>query len=83
MSYFEIAKEKFEAFGWNVQEIDGHDFSQILDAIDNTKKSQLPNIIIAKTIKGKGVSFMENNAGWHCKAPNDDEYKIAMQELSK
>ena len=76
-------KEKFEAFGWNVQEIDGHDFSQILDAIDNTKKSQQPNIIIAKTIKGKGVSFMENNAGWHGKAPNDDEYKIAMQELSK
>ena len=76
-------RQKFEAFGWNVQEIDGHDFNQILDAIDNTDKSLKPNMIIAKTIKGKGVSFMENNASWHGKAPNDEEYKIAMDELSK
>ena len=76
-------KEKFEAFGWYVQEIDGHDFKQILEAIDNTNSSNLPNMIIAKTIKGKGVSFMENNAGWHGKAPNDEEYKEAMEELSK
>lgn len=76
-------KEKFEAFGWYVQEIDGHDFKQILEAIDNTNSSNLPNMIIAKTIKGKGVSFMENNAGWHGKAPNDEEYKIAMEDLEK
>lgn len=76
-------KEKFEAFGWYVQEIDGHDFNQILSAIDNTERSKLPNMIIAKTIKGKGVSFMENEAAWHGKAPNEEEYKIAMEELSK
>ena len=76
-------KEKFEAFGWYVQEIDGHDFKQILEAIDNTNSSNLPNMIIAKTIKGKGVSFMENNAGWHGKAPNDEEYAIAMEDLEK
>lgn len=76
-------KEKFESFGWYVQEIDGHNFKQILNAVDNTNNSKKPNMIIAKTIKGKGVSFMENNAGWHGKAPNEEEYKIAMEELSK
>lgn len=76
-------KEKFASFGWNVQEIDGHDFKQILAAIDNTKTSEKPNMIIAKTIKGKGVSFMEDKAGWHGKAPNEEEYKLAIEELSK
>jgi transketolase len=76
-------KEKFESFGWYVQEIDGHNFEQILEALDNTENSEKPNIIIAKTIKGKGVSFMENNASWHGKAPNDEEYSIAISELSK
>lgn len=76
-------KGKFESFGWNVQEIDGHDFEQILTAIDNTENSSKPNMIIAKTIKGKGVSFMEDKAGWHGKAPNEEEYKIAIEELSK
>ena len=76
-------KEKFEAFGWNVQEINGHDMQAIIDAIDNTNTSDRPNIIIAKTIKGKGVSFMENQVGWHGKAPNEEEYKQAMEELSK
>lgn len=76
-------KEKFESFGWYVQEIDGHNFEQILCAIDNTNNSQKPNMIIAKTIKGKGVSFMENNAGWHGKAPSEEEYNLAMEELSK
>ncbi len=75
-------KEKFEAFGWYVQEINGHDFNQIIAAIDNTNNSNRPNVIIAKTIKGKGVSFMENNAGWHGKAPNEEEYNIAIKELS-
>lgn len=76
-------KEKFEAFGWNAQEIDGHDMQAIIDAIDNTDTSDRPNVIIAKTIKGKGVSFMENQVGWHGKAPNEEEYKQAMEELSK
>lgn len=76
-------KEKFEAFGWNVQEINGHDMQAIIDAIDNTNDSDKPNVIIAKTIKGKGVSFMENQVGWHGKAPNEEEYKQAMEELSK
>lgn len=76
-------KEKFESFGWYVQEIDGHNFEQILSAIDNTNNSQKPNMIIAKTIKGKGVSFMENNASWHGKAPSEEEYNLAIEELSK
>ena len=76
-------KDKFEAFGWSVQEIDGHDIQAIIDAIDNTNDSEKPNVIIAKTIKGKGVSFMENQVGWHGKAPNEEEYKQAMEELSK
>ena len=76
-------KEKFEAFGWNAQEINGHDMQEIIDAIDNTNNSDKPNVIIAKTIKGKGVSFMENQVGWHGKAPNEEEYKQAMEELSK
>ena len=76
-------KEKFEAFGWNAQEINGHDMQAIIDAIDNTNTSDRPNVIIAKTIKGKGVSFMENQVGWHGKAPNEEEYKQAMEELSK
>lgn len=75
--------EKFSAFGFNVQQIDGHDLDQIDEAINkaiNTKNGK-PNVIIAKTVKGKGVSFMENQCSWHGKAPNDEEYKIAMQEI--
>jgi len=75
-------KEKFDAFGWNTIEIDGHDFSEIENAIKKAKEStDKPTAIIAHTIKGKGVSFMENEAGWHGKAPNDDEYKMACSEL--
>jgi transketolase len=67
---------------WHVQTIDGHDFAQILAALDNAKVSHLPNLIIANTIKGKGVSFMENNVRWHHGAPNESEMAIALQELS-
>ena len=74
-------KEKFEAFGWNVQEINGHDIEEIEKAIDKTNDSDKPNIIIAHTIKGKGVSFMENMVGWHGKAPNDEDYEKAITEL--
>jgi transketolase len=74
--------EKFKAFGFNVINIDGHDFNQIIDAINKAKQSQdRPSVIIAKTIKGKGISFMENQAKWHGKAPNEEEYEIALKEL--
>lgn len=75
-------KEKFEAFGWNAIEIDGHNFDEIEDAISKAHESiDKPTVIIAHTVKGKGVSFMENQAGWHGKAPNDEEYNIAIEEL--
>lgn len=72
---------KIRAFNWNVIEIDGHDLVQIYDAIELSKKSNKPTAIIANTIKGKGVSFMENNAGWHGKAPKKEEFEKAMEEL--
>ena len=74
--------KKFKAFGWHVQEIDGHDFNQIIDAIENAKLSRKPSIIIANTTKGKGVSFMENQVSWHGKAPNEEQYNQAIDELS-
>ena len=76
--------KKFEAFNFHVINIDGNDFDQIDAAFKEAKtvKGQ-PTAIIAKTVKGKGVSFMENQAGWHGKAPNDEEYKIAMEDLEK
>ncbi len=74
--------KKFKAFNWNVQVIDGHDFNQIDEAIENAKKSKKPNMIIANTIKGKGVSFMENQVTGHGKAPNEEQYNTAMKELS-
>ena len=76
-------EEKFESFGFYAQNIDGHNISQIIESIQNAKKSNKPNIIIAKTIKGKGVSFMEDNVSWHGKAiKTKEEYDIAMKELS-
>ena len=76
--------KKFEAFNFHVINIDGNDFDQIDAAFKEAKtvKGQ-PTAIIAKTVKGKGVSFMENQVGWHGKAPNDEEYKITMEELEK
>lgn len=79
----EPLQDKFEAFGWNVIEIDGHDLEEIYDAVQSAKTMDRPTAIIANTTKGKGVSYMENNAGWHGKAPNDAEYETAMTELSK
>ena len=73
--------KKFRAFGWNVQVIDGHDFNQIINAIENAKQSKKPNMIIANTIKGKGVSFMEGQVSWHGKAPNEEQYNMAVKEL--
>ena len=73
--------EKFKAFNFNVINIDGHNFDEIEDAFNKAKASDKPTAIIAKTTKGKGVSFMENNCGWHGKAPNDDEYAQALEDL--
>lgn len=73
--------EKFAAFGWNTVEIDGHDFDQIEAALNEAKSCGKPTAIVMKTVKGKGVSFMEDVCDWHGKAPNADEYKIAVQEL--
>ncbi len=75
--------KKFEAFGWNVIEIDGNDFGAIEDALNkaNGLSNGKPTAIIATTVKGKGVSFMENAVGWHGSAPNDEQYEIAMAEL--
>lgn len=74
--------EKFLSFGFNVINIDGHNMDSIIDAFTTAKQTKgKPTVIIAKTIKGKGVSFMENKATWHGKAPSEEEYKIAMSEL--
>ncbi len=74
--------EKFRAFGWDVRVIDGHDMDAILDAVKAAKKVKgKPQMIVAETVKGKGVSFMENVVGWHGKAPNADQTKQALEEL--
>lgn len=73
---------KFKSFGFNTIVVDGHNIGQLLDSFQTAKITKgKPTIIIAKTIKGKGVSFMENNAAWHGKAPNDEEYELAIKEL--
>lgn len=75
--------EKFKSFGFQIIHIDGHDIEEINNAFEVAKNVKgKPTCIIAKTIKGKGVEFMENQAGWHGKAPNEEQYKIAMQNLS-
>ena len=76
--------EKFAAFGFHVIQVDGHDFDQLKAAFDEARgvKGQ-PAVIVMKTVKGKGVSFMENNASWHGTAPNDEQFATAMAELEK
>ncbi|MFR5968409.1 MAG: transketolase [Oscillospiraceae bacterium] len=74
---------KFAAFGWNVIKADGHDFGSLRAALAAAKAEKgRPSVILAKTVKGKGVSFMENDAGWHGKAPNAEQYEQAMAELN-
>jgi len=76
--------KKFEAFHFHVINIDGNDFNQIEAALKEAKETKgMPTAIIAKTVKGKGVSFMENQVGWHGVAPNDEQYAAAMEELEK
>ena len=74
--------KKFEAFNWNVIHVDGHDYDALLQAFaDAAACKDKPTVLLLKTTKGKGVSFMENNAGWHGKAPNDEQYAQAKAEL--
>jgi len=74
--------EKFKSFGFEVIEVDGHNIQDLIEAFGRAKKiKEKPTAIIAKTIKGKGVSFMENQVGWHGKAPNEEQYNIAKEEL--
>lgn len=75
-------QSKFESFNWNVLECDGHDFDDLRNAFEKAKNTKgKPSVIICHTIKGKGVSFMENNYAWHGSAPNDDQFEQAMEEL--
>lgn len=76
--------KKFEAFNFHVINVDGHDFDQLAAAFKEARETKgQPTAIIAKTVKGKGVSFMENQAKWHGSAPNDEQYAIAMEDLKK
>ncbi|MBE6689025.1 MAG: transketolase [Ruminococcaceae bacterium] len=74
--------EKYKAFGWNVIVINGHDFNEIESAVKASETSDKPTVIIAKCIKGKGVSFMENEASWHGTAPNKEQYEQAIAEIT-
>ncbi len=77
-------KEKFEAFNWNVYEIDGHSLEEIEDAVKKAQvKNGKPTVIVANTVKGKGVSYMENNVNWHGAAPNAELYETAVKDLAE
>ena len=81
MSPYPIDK-KFESFGFNVINIDGNNIEDIINAFEQAKSIKgKPTCIVAKTIKGKGISFMENKAEWHGKAPNEEQYQSAIEEL--
>ncbi len=76
--------KKFEAFGWNVIVVDGHNFTELYDAIEAAKNTKgKPTAVIMKSVKGKNVSFMENNAGWHGSAPNEEQYNQAIAEIDE
>src|SRR5437899_12157082 len=78
----EPLEEKYRGFGWDVVRINGHDMKQVVDALENAKKDLgKPLVILADTVKGKGVSFMENIAGWHGKSPSYDEMAKGLEEL--
>ena len=77
-------RAKFEAFGWETSEVNGHDIEAVIGVLNDAKASRngKPHAVIAHTIKGKGVSYMENQASWHGKAPNADELAQALEELA-
>lgn len=79
LTYAQI-KEKFVSFGWNAKSVDGHDIEEILDSL-NDQDIEMPTAIIAHTIKGKGISFMENNISWHCNQMSESQYQIAKMEM--
>ena len=74
-------EKKWTSFGWEVKEINGHDFSEIQGALNNIPFNNKPSVIIARTVKGKGVSFMEDRLAWHYKSPNREQYETALKEL--
>lgn len=75
--------EKWSSFGWVTREIDGHDIAEIVQTLDNVPfAGGKPSAVVARTVKGKGVSFMENQVSWHMRAPNTDEYETAMRDLA-
>ncbi len=76
-------KQKYQAFGWNVQEIDGNNMSEIVNALKNVKKNGHPNLVIAHTLKGKGVKVAEDRAEWHHKVPTKEQYEAAMADFDK
>ena len=83
MNPYPIA-DKFKSFGFNVFEVDGHNMQDLIEVFNKAKKvKNMPTAVIAKTVKGKGVSFMENKVEWHGKAPNDEEFKNAIKELER
>ena len=83
LSVFPVPTAKWKAFGWNVQEINGHDFNEILDALDQARATKgKPSVILAHTVKGKGVPFMENVVVWHGKTPSKEDYEKAMEALA-
>jgi transketolase len=76
-------EEKFESFGFNVIPVDGNNIEQLIDAFDRAKMTKgMPTAIVARTVKGKGVSFMENKPEWHGKAPNEEQFNQAIKELN-
>jgi len=79
----EPVDEKFRAFGWNVRRSDGHDLAQLTDALTSPPEPGKPTLVIANTVKGRGISYMENVVKWHHRVPKDDEYQLAMNELDQ
>lgn len=75
--------DKWESFGWNVYTVDGHNIEELIETLRFKPEKDKPTLIIAETVKGKGVSFMENQAGWHHRVPTEDEMKVAFEELSQ
>lgn len=74
---------KWQAFGWDVQEVDGNDMDALVEALETKNETKKPRMIIAKTVKGKGISFTENRANWHHKVPTSEELEQALTELNQ
>lgn len=79
----EPVAEKFASFGWDVQEVDGHDLEAVIAVLNQPSEPDKPKFVVANTVKGKGVSFMENVVKWHHGVPSEEEYKLAMDDLEK